>query len=225
MHISIDTRHPVVRQCETDFIVPILADILGFGPFGQPAAEAFLEHDLNGEAVPEEFLVGRVWAERLDWSEAEECRFPIFAICDAASTTWLQVFETLTKNGRRLRRDLNLDSFVQDVLFVHEFLIHPEVTDRIALLDPVLKAASSSSTLILTYHDQGMSHHLSDAEYRDLGFKKIARSNLLLRDNRFRYPFAEEFPAGREVEFEANAEHEAWLRGQWELLIADNPAT
>ncbi len=224
MHININTRSSITRQRESDFIVPILADILSPGPFGEPANADFLEPEVSEAILGTEFLVGRIWAERMDWSEAEECRFSVAAVCDGASSVWLEVFETLTKKGRRLRRDLQLDDFVQDIVFLHEILIHPDVVDRLALLDAVIRAITNGGSLIIMHYDQSQPHHLADKDFRDLGFRKIARSNLVLRDNRFRYPFGDQFPKGRAVEFAANAEHEAWMLGQWESLIADNPA-
>lgn len=224
MHINVNTRTTITRQSEADFVVPILVDILSPGPFGQPATVDFIEPETSEAMLGTEFLVGRVWAERMDWSEAEECRFSIAAICDAASPVWLEVFETLTKNGRRLRRDLQLDDFVQDIVFLHEILIHPEVGDRLALIDAVIRSITNGGSLVVMQYDHSSPHHLEHREYRDLGFRKIARSNLVLRDNRFRYPFGDQFPKGRVVEFAANAEHEAWMLGQWESRIADNPA-
>ena len=111
----------------------------------------------------------------------------------------------------------------QDIVFLHEILFHPEVTDRDALLDAVIRAASNQGSLVLMRYEPSVHHHLADREYHELGFKKIARSGLLLRDNRYRYPFGEQYPTGRPVEFVANAEHEAWMLGQWESLITDNP--
>jgi len=223
MHINVNIRTPIAREIETDFVVQMLVDILAPGEFstgelsgGEPA---------DGEEEDVEFLVGRIWAERLDWMYAEECGHSVFSVCDATSGTWMQVLETLTRNGgRNFRKDLNLESFINDVVFAHEILIHPEVTDRLSVVDAAIRGISGENSLILTYHDQSEAHHLEDWEYRDLGFKKIARSNLLLKDNHFRYPFGDSYREGRNCGFRATAEHENWVLENWENLITDHPS-
>ncbi|MFN3193951.1 MAG: hypothetical protein ACE361_25805 [Aureliella sp.] len=180
------------------------------------------DDDLDDEP---EFVVGRVWAERLDWSYAEECGFEVQQVCDARSGTWMQVLETISRNeGRVFRQDLNLTNFVSDVVFVHEVLLHPDLKDRVALLDAAIRVMSGDNSLILMYHEQSEMRHLEDWECNELGFKKIARSNLLIRDNHYRYPFSEQNSAGREVSMQATVEHENWVLERWEELIADHPS-
>ncbi|MEM7478568.1 MAG: hypothetical protein AAF483_26595, partial [Planctomycetota bacterium] len=189
--------------------------------------EGLLGEDENGASnlEGEEFLVGRLWAERLDWAYAEECGFSVLSVCDARSGTWMQVLETLTKGqGQKFRKELNLEHFVTDIIFIHEILIHPEVKDRVSLVASAIRGLSSENSLVLMYHDQSEEHHLEDWEDNDLGFKKIARSNLLLRDNHFQFPFAENHAAGRRVAFNATADHEDWVLEKWNNLVADHPS-
>lgn len=237
MHLDIHIRQPIARRSEADFVVQILIDVVQMGEF--PAAAS--SHSSMGqfpesgsEAVsvdeddplPSEYVVGRIWAERLDWSYAEECGYSIPVICDAASATWIQVLETLSRNGgRSFRKELHLEDFVNELIFVHEILLHPEIIDRIAVMDSVLRGVSDDNALVLMHHEQSEPHHLEDWEYRDLGFKKIARSNLLLKDNHYRYPFGESFPVGRDIDFTATVEHETWLLEHWENLIVDHPSS
>lgn len=222
MYLNINIREPVGRLRESDFIVQALVDVLAPGDF--PAEEQAALAD-GMEPLEEEFVVGRIWAERLDWSYAEQCGYEVSVICDEASGTWNQVLETLSRNGgRSFRPELNIHDVVQDIVFVHETLMHPEVPDRIAIIAAALQGISGDNSLLMMYHEQSESYHLDGWECRDLGFKKIARSNLLIRDNHFRYPFSDATPEGRDVEFAATAEHEAWLLEQWEKLIVDHPS-
>jgi hypothetical protein len=254
MKISLSSHRPIARTDELDFVVELLVDVLASGDFGgadeeapEPeeindgefflAAEASTDFEtresqanalrrLNLEGNMEaEFLVGRIWAERLDWFHAEECGFEVSSVCDARSGTWMQVLETLSRNaGRTLRKDLNLTNFVSDVVFIHEVLLHPEISDRVSVLDAAIRTMSSDNSLVLMYHEQSETRHLEDWECGALGFKKIARSNLLLKDNHFRYPFGDSHTAGREVDLLATVEHEAWILSQWEELITDHPS-
>ncbi len=216
MHLNVNVRIPVARVTEADFIVPLLVDVLAPGSFVE---------DAPGDDLQSEFVVGRVWAERLDWADAEEHGLSAARICQQASPTWTHVLNTLTrKRSRRFRKDLDLNDFIGKFIFVHETLLHPEIEDRLAVMDGVLNSISASETLVLMHYEQGQPHHLEDWEYRDLGFKKIARTSLLLKDSRYRYPFGDAFPGGRQVELVANAEHESWLLEHWDGLIADHPS-
>lgn len=216
MQINVNIRLPIARQSESDFVVPLLADVVAPGQFSE---------DSSHDELEDEFVVGRLWAERLDWSLAESMGYSQLHICDSVSATWVQVYETLvTKRGSRFRKDLNLETFINELIFIHEFLVHPEITDRLPLLDAAINGISGAHSLVLMHYEQGLPHHFDDWEYRDLGFKKIARSNLLIRDNHFRYPFIDAHLGGRNVDFSASAEHEEWLLEQWDNLIADHPS-
>ncbi len=216
MQINVNVRIPVARQSETDFIVPVLADVVAPGKFSGTGDQ---------EDTDSEFVVGRMWAERLDWFLADSMGYNHLHICDAVSATWMQVYETIvTKRSSRFRKDLHLESFVTELLFIHEFLIHPDITDRLPLFDATLNGISGENSLVLMHYEQGLPHHFEDWEYRDLGFKKIARSNLLIRDNHYRYPFGDAHRGGRSINFSATAEQEEWLFEQWENLITDHPS-
>ncbi len=249
MHLNLQKRFPLARKSEEDFVVPLMVDVLCYGPFDneakgtastQPVRGAQVTQDeqvldegdvLNsrhamqaGEEV-NEYLVGRIWAEQLDWAVADACRQSILSVCDAVGAVWMEVLETLTRDGgERFRRELQVESWVEAIIFIHEFLIHPAIPNRIAVLDAAIRSAADMNSLVLMHYEQSLPHHLDDWEYRDLGFKKIARSNLLLRDNHLRYPFAESHPGGCLVDFTANAEHEIWVRENWQQLVADHPA-
>ncbi len=214
MHVNVNCRVPIVRESESDFVVPVLVDIVAPGKF---------QADRQQDLLSSEFTVGRVWAERLDWFLAESLGYHPAHLCDAASAIWLQVYETLiNRQGKGFRKDLNLDSFVNDIVFIHELLIHPEITDRLPLIDAAIQGMSGENSLVMMHYEQALPHNMDDWEYRDLGFKKIARSNLLIRDNHLRYPFGEAHSASRAVEFSATAEHEEWLFEQWNQLISEH---
>lgn len=233
MHLNINIRTPVARRSEADFVVQLLTDVLAPGEFSEMDTfnldEALQESDglepgLHDE-IDAEFVVGRIWAERLDWLNAEECGYTVASVCDAASGTWIQVLETLSRNGgRTFRDDLQLDGLIVDIIFVHEILLHPEIADRIAVVDAAIRQMAGEQSVVLMYHEQTEPRHLEDWECRDLGFKKIARSNLLIKDSHNRYPFGVSYAAGRHVSFAATAEHEQWVLENWENLIADHPS-
>lgn len=216
MHIHVNSRNPIARSSDSDFVVPLLVNVIAQGKFSMES---------SADDRDSEYVVGRLWAERLDWALGETLGFHPVQLCDAASATWLQVYETLVSKKRiGFRRDLRLPDTVEDLVFVHELLIHPEVPDRLPVLDAALRAISGSRSLLLMQYSASPTPSVSNLELRDLGFKKVVRNNLLLRDNHYRYPFADTLQAGRDVDFEATAEHEEWLLDQWDCLVADEPS-
>ncbi len=216
MHINVNIRSPLARQSEGDFVVPVLVDVVAPGKFSIDSAHV----DLDSE-----YIIGRLWAERMEWFQAEMQGYNHVHLCDAASATWLQVYETLMgRKGKGFRKDLNLEDFVVDVVFVHEFLIHPDISDRLTVLDASLRGISSEQSLVLMNYEAIEAGQLEDWELRDLGFKKISRSNLVLRNNHFRYPFGDAHVGGRAFEFAATAEHEEWLMDRWDSLMTGHRA-
>ena len=216
MYVSVNQRLPVSREDESDFVVQLLVDLM--------AGDEFVD-DNSSDELPPEYVVGRVWAERLDWAYAEEIGYSPIVICDQASATWMQVYETICRrDGQDFRRDLGLDNYVSSIIFIHEILLHPEIDDRVAVVDAIIRGMSDDNSVLLMHHEQSETYHLDDWECRDLGFQKIARSNLLIKDNHYRYPFGDKFTAGRNVSLAATAEHESWVLERWEDLIADHPS-
>lgn len=214
MYLNVNFRLPIARECETDFVIPQLVDIFASGSF---AAESPTES-------ANEYLVGRLWAERMDWFLAKSLGYQAVNLCDAASATWLQVYETLvSRNGRAFRKDLQLDGFVNEIVFIHEFLLHPDIDDRLPWLDAAIQGISGMHSLVLMHFEQESLQHLQAWEFRELGFKKIARSNVVMRNGQLRYPFGDAHTGGKLPDFTATAEHQEWLLDHWDNLISDPP--
>jgi hypothetical protein len=215
MYLNLNQRVPVARQTEADFIVPIIVDVLASPKVDSRKLES--ADDLS------DFVVGRVWAERWDLALSEECGYSAIHIGDV-SGVWMQVVETLMRSGRRFRPELGIEGFVSEVVFLHEYLLHPEIDNRVAVVDSIIRALTGINSLVLMQYEQGESYHLEDCECRDLGFCKIARSNLLIKDTSLQYPFAKKKPAGEVVDVHGTLEHEQWLFEHWEKLLIDHPA-
>jgi hypothetical protein len=191
---------------ESDFIVPVYIDALA--------------PDSEDPESAEHYIVGRLWGERWDVSESDECGFNPIEIGDI-SPTWMQVVETLLKSGQKFRSELGLDGYISDILFINEVLFHPLIEDRVPMIDAAIRALTGINSLVLMHYDQGEPHNLHDRELKDLGFKKIARSNLLLKDCSLRYPFGQKFPGGKQVELLSSQVQQQWLLEQWNKLVLD----
>lgn len=217
MYLNVNQRVPVARETEEDFLVPIMVDVMASSTAKRTSNQVD-SIDNSGE-----FVIGRMWAERWDLALSEDCGFNATKIADI-SGVWMQVTETIMRGGRRFRPELCIEGFVSDITFLHEILLHPSIEDRVAVVDAMIRPLVTMNSLVLMQYEQGESYHLEDREYSDLGFCKIARSNLLLKDNSLRYPFSDRFPGGKQVELNATAEQEQWLLNHWEKLVIDHPA-
>lgn len=251
MHLNVSTRAPIARDTESDFMIPILVDVLAEAVFEDEAAFENTSHrdsvheieeedsyfsnsenrvspyELNTGVYgfsPADFTVGRVWAERFEVFLADQAGYALPLIADEVSSLWEEIICTLMRGGGfEFKQELGIRDFVTDIVVIHQLLLHPEVPDRLSAIAASIEAISHMNSLVVILHDQSGSHHLQDWELRDLGFKKVARSPLLLRDNHFRYPFSDQFPNGRRVEFHATLEHEQWINEHWNKLLVDNP--
>ena len=197
IYLSRNERLPIARQSESDFVVPLIVDALASADAVDASDEIDTQRRSSTEDAEHEWLIGRMWAERWDVGLSLECGFTAEQIGDGVSAVWCQVVETLLRTGGRFRSELQIDSFVSEILLLHELLLHPAIEPRVAVGDAMLRCLTGTGTLVLMQYEQGEPHHLEDREYCELGFRKIARSNLLIKDCSLRYPFAERFPAAR----------------------------
>lgn len=217
MYLNINQRVPAARETEVDFIDPIIVDVLAARRIDHRSAHR------RGLDQPSEFVVGRLWAERWELALSEECGYNANHIGEV-SGVWLQVVETIMRSGKRFRPELGIEGFVSEVIFLHEYLLHPDIVNRVAVIDAIIRSLTGIHSLVLMQYEQGESHHLEDGEYHDLGFCKIARSNLLIKDTSLQYPFAEKHPGGQLVDLGGTQEREQWLLDNWEQLLIDHPA-
>jgi len=200
MHLRVRFESPLHRSDQADYMTYLSIDVL--------AQERISD-------TP--YIVGKIEMEKLHWFDAQEDGYSLLHVCDADSAGWLEVYEILTEVGKdgRLRADLQLEDFFVHVFLMHHFLLHPDIEDRVAVLDAAIRATTTNDSVVATWHEAPHNTLLTDAELAELGFKKIAGSSLIFRDNHFRYKFGDAHPRGRELQFEGNAQRESWLLNHW----------
>jgi hypothetical protein len=184
---------PLHRVDHHDYLRPLELDVLGWDDAGQ------------------EVLLGRVGADKLLWFTAELDGVPAFDICDEDSQGWHDVYKALTHKGR-IRDDLGVDEFVDHVIFIHRIVLHPDLEFcRQGVLDTIATLFGQESLTVLWKDLAGF----SESELAQLGFRKIAGQDLIVRHSSYRTVFSDLFPKGQPADFTARAEQVEWVREQW----------
>ena len=101
------------------------------------------------------YTVGKIEVDKLHWFAAQNDGWSLWEICDADSAGWAEVYEILTEAGKdgQLRDDLRLEDFFCEVVFIHHFLLHPEIEDRVAVLDAAIRATTTDNSVVVTWRD------------------------------------------------------------------------
>ena len=208
MNLRVRYQWPVCREEGADYLSSLLVDVVA-------------EDGISSNP----FVVGKIEIDKLHWFDAQENGQSLLHICDADSAGWLEVYEILTKAGKngRLRDDLQLEDFFTHVVFVHHFLLHPEIEDRVAVMDAAIRATTTDNAVVVTWYDAPHNTQLTDNEFAELGFKKISGAALIFRDNHFRYRFGDACPEGRDVDFQGTQQRESWVLSHWDGDQADRP--
>ena len=164
------------------------------------------------------YIVGKIEIDKVHWSDAQYNGRSILEVCDADSAGWLEVYEILTESGKdgQLRDDLQFDDFFTHVVYIHHFLLHPDIEDRVAVMDAAIRATTTDNSVVVTRNDAPYNTQFADDEFAELGFKKISRASLIFRDNHYRYRFGDAFPEGRAVEFQGTQQRESWVLSHWD---------
>lgn len=175
---------------------------------------AVKEHDEVGK----EHLVGRVLIDKLFWQTAQIDGEPLAEICDDDSEGWYEVHQAITSpdDPQELSDDLRVAEGVSEVLFVHRVLLHPDISDRVAVLDAIFRAVTDEDAIIVMLHDAPQNTTFTEQEYAALGFAKFAGTDLIYRDCHLLTAFGKANPRGKDVGLAATEEHEKWVHAEWE---------
>ena len=201
MHLRVSYEASLARADDHDYLTEIQVEVMAFA-----------------ESPERQYVVGRLALDRLNWFDAKMDGRSLAAVCQANSPGWSDIYEILTdgSSGGEFRDDLKLEDFFAELFYIQRLVLHPEVTDRTAVVDAVIRAVTHDNSLVVMAYEPVASTPLSDRELGQLGFKKVCGQPLVLRDNHFRYPFGDRHPTGRDVRLSATADQENWVRRQWD---------
>ncbi|CAN5239679.1 hypothetical protein BH10PLA2_BH10PLA2_16120 [soil metagenome] len=191
-----------------DFVVPIEVDVMAYG-----------------DEVEFEYRFGYFAIDRILWQKAIDRGISLFEVCDGDSQGMYEMHEILTNNSGDIRKDFKLDAEVEEVLFVHGMVIHPELAEyRTAILNAAMEPLSGRS--LETIWQETCS--LRDKSLYSLGFRKIAGKPLFARHWTFRNEYSEANPNGLEGDFIGTPEHHEWtaqeLKNRYGIGTSEDPS-
>ena len=160
-----------------------------------------------------EYIVGKLAVDQIMWMNAIVDGVSLFEICDNDSQGLHEVHTILTKGKQEFRPDLKIKEITSHVMFVYGAVFHPSIHPyRQGILDAALNLFGEESVAVMWKDTSG----LSEAELADLGFCKIAGSELIYRHSALRTPFHDAHPTGQNTDDAvAEPEYEEWVMKEW----------
>ena len=166
------------------------------------------------EEALNECIVGKLAVAQILWMDALVDGVSLFEICDNDSQGLHEVHSILTKGKEDFRPDLKIKEVTSHVMFLSSAVFHPSIHPyRQGILDAALNLFGEESVAVMWKDTSG----LSEAELADLGFCKIAGSELIYRHSALRTPFHDANPTGQNTDDAvAEPEFEEWVTQEWE---------
>ena len=164
-----------------------------------------------------EYIVGKLALDQILWADAIVDGVSLFDICEADSQGLHEVHTILTKGKEDFRKDLKINEVTSHIIFVYGAVFHPSIHPyRQGILDTALKMFGEDSLAVMWRNTSG----LSETELADLGFCKIAASELIFRHSALRTPFSDANPTGQNTDAAvAEPEHEEWVTLEWKRFL------
>lgn len=159
-----------------------------------------------------EYIVGKLAMDQILWTDALMDEVSLFEVCDNDSQGLHEVHTILTKGKQEFRPDLHINEVTSHVMFLYRAVFHPSIHPyRQGILEAAFNLFGQESLAVMWKDVCG----LSEAELADLGFSKIAGSDLIFRHMALRTPFGDKFPKGQDADVAALPEYEEWVEQEW----------
>jgi hypothetical protein len=130
------------------------------------------------EECANEYVVGKLALDQILWADAIGDGVSLFEICDNDSQGLHEVHSILTKGKQEFRPDLKISEVTSHVMFLYGAGFHPAIHPfRQGILDAAFNLFGEESLAVMWKDTCG----LSESELADLGFCKIAGSELIFR--------------------------------------------
>jgi predicted dinucleotide-utilizing enzyme len=160
-----------------------------------------------------EYVVGKLAMDQVLWMDALTDGVSLFEICDNDSQGLHEVHTILTKGKQDFRSDLKIDEVTNHVMFLYGAVFHQAIhAYRQGILDAAFTLFGEESVAVMWKDTSG----LSETEMADLGFCKIAASELIFRHSALLTPFSDANPNGQDADDAvARPEYEEWVMQEW----------
>jgi hypothetical protein len=164
------------------------------------------------EDSDDSYLVGKLAMAQILWNDAIVNGESLLDICDNDTQELHEAQYILTGGHNTFRPSLKIREATNHVMFLHGAVFHPAIhAFRQGILDAAFNLFGKASVALMWLATSG----LPESELADLGFKKVARKDLIFRHSSVRTPFRDRHPQGQDAEVEGRAEYEKWVQKEW----------
>jgi hypothetical protein len=151
----------------------------GLVPWGDPSEYV---HTITGKALDlDDEEVGTITLKFVSATEAENRGDNLFDVCDADSAILEAIYATLFDTKGETKDDLDIEPGWNNLLFVEAVEIKPgfeKTSLRVQLIETAVAMFCSEGLVVAVEH----SLDLTIEEWRQLGFRRIAESPFVFRD-------------------------------------------
>ena len=186
---------PIARTMTDDYVREITIDIRCFNEDGA-----------------ENYLAGRIAVSQVLWNDARADGESLFEICDNDSQGLYDVFTALCDDSGEVRPEFEIDDVFNHVMFVYHVVLHAEIQPYAkAILDAAVDLLGHEALVVMWRGLGGV----PDSDLAELGFRKVAGTELICRQSTHRSRFSEKYPRGQDVDVVGRPEFECWFNEEW----------
>lgn len=196
IYVSCQFETPIGRSDYSDYVRVLKIDIFGC------------------DAVGERILLGRIAADQVLVGDARTEDMSLFDVCDQDSQGLHNAYVALFDEQGEFQPELEVEDFTDHFIFVWRAVLHSRLSPYLQGIIDTIGTMFGSECVLGMWHQ---TTDLSDAELSQLGFRRIAGSNLIYRHSALKSDFSNEHPSGMDVpfDFEAEQSDEEWVLAKW----------
>lgn len=196
IYVSCQFETPIGRSDYSDYVRALELDVSGC--------------DDSGHRI----LLGKIAADQVLIADAQNHGMSLFDVCDQDSQGLYEAYAALFDDKGEFQPELEIDEPTESLIFVWRAVLHARLRPYLqGVIDTIGTLFCNETVLVLWYRTSGM----SDPELAELGFRRIAGSELIYRHSALRSAFSESHPSGMDVplDFEADEAVEEWVLREW----------
>jgi hypothetical protein len=196
IYISCQFDTPLGRSDYSDYVRALQLDVSAYDEVGN------------------RILLGKIAADQVLIGDAQSNGMPQLDVCDQDSQGLYEIYEALFDDKGEFQPELNIDVPADSLIFVWRAVLHSRIRPYLQGVIDTIGTLFGNETVLAMWQQ---TTDLSDAELSQLGFRRIAGSNLIYRHSALRSDFYDDHPSGMDVplDFEADESDEEWVLAEW----------